>query len=321
MCACACIHSIGFVPFYGPSSQGSSILYSLFVPNAQSSYGHGLDLFDLDFVPHWKLKIVTCHLTSSITQGVTTSLLLITKAPELSIFDSRFTIATLFFRPPRTTLPFTTSLSTVLALLSTQGGDISVLGVDNISARYAESLFGAANTLCNDSDLSARFISRNSLVGWHKECLHGVWEAALLKAGLLLCPRRQFPPPLARAAYQGYTAANQSVLEEDEEDNDDGTSPRNDCMRLEEPCFTLEFSQKGAEPGHYADGEYRIRIENVVRLAVPIGRVLIEMSHVSIDECRWVDEYPQERRRRSPQLEDDKGPEHGCIANACHCSA
>ncbi len=34
-------------------------------------------------------------------------------------------------------------------------------------------------------------------------------------------------------AYQGYTAANQSVLEEDEEDNDGATSPRNDDIDLE----------------------------------------------------------------------------------------
>ena len=152
----------------------------------QSAYGYGLDYFDLDFVPHWKLKMTICHLTSSIKHGVTTSLLLTTKAQGLSIFDPRYTIATLFFRPPRTTLPFTTSLSTVLALLGAHGGEISVLGVDNVSMRYAESLFGAANSLCNDSDLRGKFISRNSLVGWRKECLHGVWEAALLKAGLLV---------------------------------------------------------------------------------------------------------------------------------------
>ncbi|KAI9459445.1 hypothetical protein BJY52DRAFT_1211808 [Lactarius psammicola] len=151
-----------------------------------NAYGHSLDFFDLDFVPHWKLKVVIRHLTSSITQGVTTSLLLTTKAQGLSIFDARFTITTLFFRPPRTTLPFTTSLPTVLSLLGTHGGDISVLSVDNITERYAESLFGAANTLCNDSDTRGKFISRNSLVGWRRECLHGVWEAALLKAGLLV---------------------------------------------------------------------------------------------------------------------------------------
>ncbi|KAH9066377.1 hypothetical protein EDB87DRAFT_1828403 [Lactarius vividus] len=154
--------------------------------NAQSAYGHSLDFFDLDFVPHRKLKIVIPHLTSSITQGVTTSLLLTTKAQGLSMFDPRFTVAALFFRPPRTTLPFTTSLSTVLTLLGTHGGDISVLSVDNISVRYAESLFGAANTLCNDGDIRRKFISRNSLVGWRRECLHGFWEAALLKAGLLV---------------------------------------------------------------------------------------------------------------------------------------
>ncbi|KAN0140890.1 hypothetical protein V8E53_001334 [Lactarius tabidus] len=154
--------------------------YPLFVANARG------DLFDLDFVPHWKLKIVIRHLASSIPQGVTTLLLLTTKAEGLSIFDPRFAITTLFFRPPRTTLPFTTTLSTVLSLLGTHGGDISVLSVDNISARYADSLFDAANSLCNDSDLRATFISRNSLVGWRKECLHGVWEAALLKAGLLV---------------------------------------------------------------------------------------------------------------------------------------
>ena len=34
-------------------------------------------------------------------------------------------------------------------------------------------------------------------------------------------------------AYQGYTAANQSVLEEDEEDNDGATSRRNDDIDLE----------------------------------------------------------------------------------------
>ncbi|KAH9079692.1 hypothetical protein EDB83DRAFT_2514206 [Lactarius deliciosus] len=135
--------------------------------NAQSAYSHSLDFFDLDFVPHRKLKIVIRHLTSSITQGVPTSLLLTTKAQG-------------------TTLPFTTSLSTVLTLLGTHGGDISVLSVDNISVRYAESLFGAADTLCNDSDIRGKFISRNSLVGWRRECLHGVWEAALLKAGLLV---------------------------------------------------------------------------------------------------------------------------------------
>ena len=158
-------------------------IYPLSVANA---YGHGLELFDLDFVPHWKLKIAIRHLTSSITQGVTTSLLLTTKAQGLSIFDPRFSIAALFFRPPRTTLPFSTSLPTVLDLLGTHGGDISVLSVDNISVRYADSLSGAANSLCNDSDLRAKFISRNSLVGWRKECLHGFWEAALLKAGLLV---------------------------------------------------------------------------------------------------------------------------------------
>ena len=38
--------------------------------------------------------------------------------------------------------------------------------------------------------------------------------------------------PLGRA-YQGYTAANQSVLEEDEEDNDGSTPPRNDDIDLE----------------------------------------------------------------------------------------
>ncbi|KAH9001006.1 APG9-domain-containing protein [Lactarius akahatsu] len=38
--------------------------------------------------------------------------------------------------------------------------------------------------------------------------------------------------PLGRA-YQGYTAANQSVLEEDEEDNDGVASPRNDDIDLE----------------------------------------------------------------------------------------
>lgn len=83
-------------------------------------------------------------------------------------------------------MPFTTTLSTVLSTLDSQGDDISVLGVDNISDRYAESLFGAAHTLCDDRDLRGNFISRNSLVGWRKECLHGVWEAALLKAGLLV---------------------------------------------------------------------------------------------------------------------------------------
>ncbi|KAI9446178.1 hypothetical protein H4582DRAFT_1904114 [Lactarius indigo] len=152
----------------------------------QSAYGHSLDFFDLDFVPHRKLQVVIRHLTSSIKQGVTTSLLLTTKAQGLSMFDPRFTIAALFFRPPRTTLPFTTSLSTVLTLLGSHDGDISVLSVDNISVRYAESLSGAANTLCNDSDIRGKFILRNSLVGWRRECLHGDWEAALLKAGLLV---------------------------------------------------------------------------------------------------------------------------------------
>ena len=126
------------------------------------------------------------HLTSSIMPGITTSFLLTTKAEGLSIFDPRFTTAALFFRPPRTTLPFTTSLSTVLSLLDSHGGDISILSVDNITLRYAESLFGAANTLCNDSHIRGNFISRNSLTGWRKECLHGVWEAALLRAGLLV---------------------------------------------------------------------------------------------------------------------------------------
>ncbi len=102
------------------------------------------------------------------------------------MFDPRFPITTLFFQPPRTTLPFTTSLSTVLTLLGSHDGDISVVRVDNVSMQYAESLFGAAKTLCSDSDLRAKFISRNSLVGWRQECLHGVWEAALLKAGLLV---------------------------------------------------------------------------------------------------------------------------------------
>jgi Xaa-Pro aminopeptidase len=30
------------------------------------------------------------------------------------------------------------------------------------------------------------------------------------------------------------------------------------------PCLRLNFTKKGAEPGYYADGEYGIRIENVV---------------------------------------------------------
>ncbi|KAI0306295.1 hypothetical protein B0F90DRAFT_1688731 [Multifurca ochricompacta] len=158
------------------------------VPLATIRHTNGAhpNLVDLDFVPHWKLKSLVRQLISSLHEGTTTSLLLTTKAPELSMFDSRYAIATLFFQPPRTTLPFTTSISTVLTLLGTYGDSISVLGAENITISYAESLFGAASTLCTDTDIRAKFIGRNSLVGWRKECLRGVWEAALLKAGLLI---------------------------------------------------------------------------------------------------------------------------------------
>jgi hypothetical protein len=101
------------------------------------------------------------------------------------MFGSRFAIAAHFFQPPRTTLPFTTSLSAVLALLGTHEDSFSIYSVDNISMQFAETLFGAVNILGNDPDTRAEYIARNSLVGWRKECLRGVWEGALLKAGLL----------------------------------------------------------------------------------------------------------------------------------------
>jgi hypothetical protein len=102
------------------------------------------------------------------------------------MFDFRFAVAAHFFQPPRTTLPFTTSLSAVLALLDAHGDNFSVDGVDNISVQFADALFGAANTLRTDPDTRAEFIARNSVAGWRKECLRGVWEGALLKAGLLV---------------------------------------------------------------------------------------------------------------------------------------
>jgi Xaa-Pro aminopeptidase len=81
------------------------------------------------------------------------------------------------------------------------------------------------------------------------------------------------------------------------------------------------------EPGYYADGEYGIRIENVVvvreaqtpnnfgnkgflgfeRLTmVPIGRNLIDLSLLSVDERAWVDAYHKEVWEKvSPLLEGD----------------
>ncbi|KAF8261690.1 autophagy protein Apg9-domain-containing protein [Lactarius quietus] len=57
--------------------------------------------------------------------------------------------------------------------------------------------------------------------------------------------------PLGRT-YQGYTAANQSVLEEDEEDNDGGTSPRNDGIDLEAQAH-LTPTSKTSHPRGGAD--------------------------------------------------------------------
>jgi hypothetical protein len=125
-------------------------------------------------------------LASSLPQGGTASLLLTTKARDLSIFDFRFAVATHFFQPPRTTVPFTTSLSSVLALLDAQVDSFSVESVDDISVQYSNALFGAADTFLNDADTRTEFIARNSVLGWRKECLRGVWEGALLKAGLLV---------------------------------------------------------------------------------------------------------------------------------------
>jgi Xaa-Pro aminopeptidase len=80
------------------------------------------------------------------------------------------------------------------------------------------------------------------------------------------------------------------------------------------------------EPGYYADGEYGIRIENVVVVReaqtpnnfgdkgflgfehvtmVPMGRNLIDVSLLSVDEREWVDAYHKEIRKVSPLLESD----------------
>jgi Xaa-Pro aminopeptidase len=81
------------------------------------------------------------------------------------------------------------------------------------------------------------------------------------------------------------------------------------------------------EPGYYADGEYGIRIENVVIVReaqtpnnfgdkgflgfehvtmVPMGRNLIDVSLLSADEREWVDAYHKEIREKvSPHLEGD----------------
>jgi hypothetical protein len=152
----------------------------------QSACGSNLNLIDLDFVPCWNLKRLVHQLASSLPHGGTAIVLLTTKAQDLSIFDFRFAIATHFFQPPRTTVPFTTSLSAVLALLGAQGDSFSVDGVDDISMQFSNALFGTADTLPNDPDIRTGFIARNSVLGWRKECLRGVWEGALLKAGLLV---------------------------------------------------------------------------------------------------------------------------------------
>ncbi|KAN0127203.1 Peptidase M24, structural domain containing protein [Lactarius tabidus] len=81
------------------------------------------------------------------------------------------------------------------------------------------------------------------------------------------------------------------------------------------------------EPGYYADGEYGIRIENVVVVReaetpnnfgekgflgfehvtmVPMGRNLIDVSLLSADERGWVDAYHKEILKKvSPLLESD----------------
>ncbi|KAI9462819.1 putative Xaa-Pro aminopeptidase P [Lactarius psammicola] len=68
------------------------------------------------------------------------------------------------------------------------------------------------------------------------------------------------------------------------------------------------------EPGYYADGEYGIRIENVVIgflgfehvTMVPIGRNLIDVPLLSADERGWVDAYHKEVWEKvSPLLESD----------------
>ena len=112
--------------------------------------------------------------------------------------------------------------------------------------------------------------------------------------------------------------------------------------------YTQSYHQKGTEPGYYSDGEYGIRIENVVVVRealtpnnfgdkgflgfervtmvslfsffltlfghrddmvlgkVPIGRNLIDMSLLSVDERGWVDAYHKEIWKKvSPLLESD----------------
>jgi len=81
------------------------------------------------------------------------------------------------------------------------------------------------------------------------------------------------------------------------------------------------------EPGYYADGEYGIRIENVVVVReaqtpnnfgdkgflgfehvtmVPMGRTLIDVSFLSTEEREWVDAYHKEVWEKvSPLLEGD----------------
>lgn len=81
------------------------------------------------------------------------------------------------------------------------------------------------------------------------------------------------------------------------------------------------------EPGYYADGEYGIRIENVVVVReaqtpnnfgdkgflgfehvtlVPMGRNLIDVSLLSVEERLWVDAYHKEILEKvSPLLEGD----------------
>jgi len=81
------------------------------------------------------------------------------------------------------------------------------------------------------------------------------------------------------------------------------------------------------EPGYYEDGEYGIRIENVVIVreaqtpsnfgdkgflgfehvtVVPVGRNLIDLSLLSVEERAWVDGYHQEIWEKvSPLLEGD----------------
>jgi hypothetical protein len=74
----------------------------------------------------------------------------------------------------------------VLALFDTQGDSFSVDGVDDISVQFSNVLFGAADTLLNGRDTHTEFIARNSVLGWRRECLRGIWEGSLLKAGLLV---------------------------------------------------------------------------------------------------------------------------------------